>query len=283
MGTILITGAGGLIGTSLSRTMATKHDILGLDFRKPEGLDIPFAVGRIGSSEDLQQLDQYDIDVVIHLAAMKSQAPEPDIFLVNVEGTRCLLRYLIDRGCRKFVLASSIAAVGVRSLKFRPMQLPIPEEHACVASDAYGFSKYMMEELTRYFARQNEDLDFINIRLGVVVDDSEVLDPERVGPLTEWAAARVSKIFVSDVIRAFTLAAVVPRKSGVRVMNAVGGQACVQDPVPDIIRAWYPKIVGQIDLSHYMRPGHERDPLFDITKIKEEIGFVPDRQYIQPK
>ncbi|MEZ4659698.1 MAG: NAD-dependent epimerase/dehydratase family protein [Caldilineaceae bacterium] len=81
-----------------------------------------------------------DIDMLVHLAAVTGGCNEEDGLRVNVLGTHHLLRYLIDRGVQKFVLASSIAAVGMQSLRFRPLQLPMPDEHPCLDRDGYGFS-----------------------------------------------------------------------------------------------------------------------------------------------
>ena len=91
--------------------MSVHHNVLCLS-RKNPGLDLPWIQGDFGSYEDLRQLDDNAIDAVIHLAAVTGGCRERDGLLVNVEGSRCLMRYLIDSGCRKFIMASSIAAVG---------------------------------------------------------------------------------------------------------------------------------------------------------------------------
>lgn len=273
----LITGASGFIGSALARAMAPDHDILCLSrARYKPDVDAPYARGKFHSFEDLRRLDRYKFDVAIHLAAVTGGCLESDCMMINVEGTRRLLRYLIDRGCRKFVLASSIAVIGMQSKEFRPLQLPVPDEHPCLDRDGYGFSKYLMEEVTRYYARQNPDLDFINIRLASIEEDTAVLTPRKAGPLIEWAFGEVSFMLLSDAVRVFTLAAEAPHKPGVRIMNAVGKQACVEDTVPEVIRAWYPDIADGIDLSYYERPGHERDALFDIRRVREELGFEPE-------
>ena len=31
----------------------------------------------------------------------------------------------------------------------------------------------------------------------------------------------------------------------------------------------------------YERPGHERDPVYDISRIREELGFVPERSVLR--
>jgi len=277
--TILITGVSGFIGDALARSLAQTHRVIGFS-RKATA--IPGVINRVGDfsvPEELHKLDDQTIDVLIHLAAVTGGCSEEDGLRVNVAGTHHLLRYLIERGCQKFVLASSIAVVGLQSVKFRPLQLPMPDEHPCLDRDGYGFSKYMMEEVTRYLARQNETLDFINLRLASITPDEQTPTLRQVGPLVPWAIASVTKMYLSDTVRCLTLAAEAPHKPGVRILNAVGAQAAVAEPVPAILRGWYGNDVDKLDLAHYERPGHERDALYDISLIQAELGFVPERGF----
>ena len=277
MSTILITGASGFIGRALAQSMAPNHHVVCLS-RNKTGLEGVTAIeGDFSVADELHKLDQYQIEVLVHLAAVTGGCSEEDGLRVNVSGTHHLLRYLIDRGCQKFALASSIAAVGFQSVKFRPLQLPMPDEHPCLDRDGYGLSKYLMEEVTRYLSRQNEALDFINLRLASIAPDERILTPRKAGPLTEWAMGSLSIMYLSDTVRCLTLAAEAPSKPGVRILNAVGAQACAADTIPEIMRAWYGDDADQIDLSHYEQPGHERDPVFDISGIQAELGFVPER------
>ena len=85
----------------------------------------------------------------------------------------------------------------------------------------------------------------------------------------------------NDSVRCFTIAAESAHKSGVRILNAVGAQANAADPVPGILRTWYGVDANRLDLSHYERPGHERDPVYDILRIEEELGFVPERNMLE--
>ena len=270
---MLITGASGFIGKALAASMAETHDVVCMSRRDP-GLDLRWVRGEFGSFEDLARLDDESIETVVHLASVTGGCSERDGILVNVEGTRCLMRYLIDRGCRKFVMASSIAAVGFQSTRFRPVQLPIPDEHPCLDRHAYGLSKFLMEEITRYYQRQNEDVDVINLRLSTVRPDDNMPELKRVGPLREWCLGGITIMALSDAVRAFTLAAESPYLPGVRTMNAAGPKAWVADPVADILRNWWG---DDVDVSYLEQPGHECDSVYDVTQIREEIGFVAER------
>ena len=283
MSDVLITGTSGFIGRNLAGEMSAGHTVVCLSRAPTETPGVHSIEGDFARPDDLHKLDGHPLDVMIHLGAVTGGCTEESGLRVNVAGAHHLLRYGIDRGVKKFVLASSIAAVGFQSIRFRPMQLPMPDEHPCLDRDGYGLSKYLMEEVTRYLVRQNEDLDIINVRLASIVPEGSRPTPCRVAPLTEWSMGGLAKMYQSDAVRCFRMAAEAPHKPGVRILNAVGGQACCEVPVPDIIRGWYGDEADRIDLSHYERPGHERDPVFDIRLIAREIGFVPLRSVLEDR
>lgn len=269
MSQILITGASGFIGTALSAQLSIDHQVICLSRSKPD-LDLSFVRGYFGEFEDLRQLDTYSFDAVVHLGAVTGGCLERDGILVNVEGTRSLMRYLMDRGCQKFVMASSIAAVGMQNIKFRPLKVPIPDEHPCLDRDGYGFSKYLMEEVTKYYQRQNPRIDVINLRLSSVLADERMPEPRHMSPLTPWALGGITLMALSDAVRAFALAVTSPLVPGVRIMNAAASKAWVADPVVDILHNWWG---NDVDLSYFENPEHTYDSVYAVKCIKQEFGF----------
>ena len=277
MSTILVTGASGFIGQALAVSLAERHEVICMSRRDPRHAlcaGLPWVRGFFGAFEDLRQLDQTHLDGVVHLAAVTGGCLERDGLLVNVEGTRCLMRYLMDRGVHKFVLASSIAVVGFQNVQFRPLELPIPDEHPCLDRDGYGLSKFLMEEMAKYYQRQNEALDVIALRLASIVDDDNLPPPRTVGPLRQWALGGITLMARSDAVRAFSLAIEAPYQSGMRIMNATGPKAWVVDPVADILRNWWG---NDVDLSHFEQAGHEYDSVYRVDRIRDELGFVARR------
>ena len=270
MSTILVTGASGLIGRALSAHLSEKHQVICLDQRPPE-LNLPSVTARIESPEDLRQLDEFDIEVVAHLAGVTGRCTEQDALMVNVEGSRCLMRYLLDHGCRKFVMASSTAVVGFQSVKFLPEQLPFADEAPCLDCDGYGFSKYLLEQVARYHHRQHGDTDMIALRLASTFPDDALPPLAKAQPLREWSMAKITIMALSDTVRAFAMAAEAQHKPGVRIMNVAPPLAWVQDPVATILRVWYG---DEVDVSYFEQPGHEWDSLYDVRRIKAELGFV---------
>ncbi len=273
MANILITGTSGFIGSALARRMVAggSHSVYCIS-RKQTNIEGARCVkGVFSSFEDLRQFDDVQIDVLVHLAAVTGGCREEDGILVNVEGTRKLMRYLIDRGCRKFVLASSIAAVGFQNTGFRPVELPISDEHACLDRDGYGVSKYLMEEVTKYLWRQNDDIDVMNLRLSSVIPEERKDSIGGIRPLGQWAIGSITIMLLPDAVRAFALAAEAPYKAGVRIMNTTGPRVWATAPTADILENWYGP---DVDTSCFRRPGHEYDGVYDVRRIKDEIGFV---------
>ena len=270
MSRILITGASGFIGKSLSQSLAEDHQVICMS-RKDPGLNLPWIKGTFASFEDLAQVDGYEIDILVHLGAVTGGVTERECILVNVEGTRCLLRYLINRGCKKYVLASSIAAVGFQDRKFRPAHLPITDDHPCLDRSGYGVSKYFMEEISKYCYRQSEDIDIINLRLSSVCVDNNIPPLKDISPLTEWSLGSITIMNLTDAIRAFTMSVENPYKPGVRIMNATGNKAWTSVPVAEILRNWWG---DDVDLSYFEQSGNEYDSVYDVSRIQQEIGFT---------
>ncbi len=278
MSAVLVTGSSGFIGQALTARLKDDHEVVCLSRAETPVEGVTTFRGDFTRPDVLSRLDGVPIDTVVHLAAVTGGCLEEDGIRVNVSGTHALLRYLIDRGGCKFVLASSIALIGIQNRLFRPLQVPIPDEHPCLDRDGYGLSKYLMEEVTRYLARQNPELDIVNIRLAAIVRDEVRLDPVSAGdPLRDWALASLSRMYLGDAVECFVRAVESPFKAGLRIMNAVAPTACTHDPVPEVLKAWYGVDADRLDFSHYERPGHERDPVYDIRRIEAEIGFVPQR------
>ena len=271
MSTILVTGASGFIGTALSAALGVDHEVIAMSRSTVAIPGVTYVQGEFGSFAALRQLDKWDFDAVVHLAA-ELRGPERDFVMVNGEGSRCLMRYLIDRGCRKFVMASSIAAVGCQSIQFRPDILPIPDEHPCYDLHGYGFSKFIMEEITKYYWRQNPEIDVINIRLcSVIRGDSPNPEPAGIRPILEWTVGHVTLMFLSDAVRAFSLAVLAPPQPGVRILNTAAERIWATVPTADFLENWWG---DDVDLSYFRRPGNEFRGVYLVDRLNQELDFT---------
>ena len=271
MSTILVTGASGFIGQALAPSLAERHDVICMSRRNPR-LGLPWVRGDFGAFEDLRALDGYEIDAVVHLAAVTGGCIEREGILVNVEGTRGLLQYLARRGCRKMVLASSIAAVGFQTTEYVPERLPIRDEDGCQDRDGYGLSKYLMEEVTRYLCRQKPELDILAIRLSSASTNDQVASGLRNhGP---WCLGGITYMLVDDAVDLFAMAVEAPLKPGLRIVNGVCEKSWSAIPTAEQLRHWYG---DRVDVSFYDRSGNRYASAYDTTRLKEELGFTAAR------
>lgn len=111
-----------------------------------------------------------------------------------------------------------------------------------------------MEQITRYYQRQAEHLDVINLRLASIAPDERMPPQVRVMPLPESGLGHITVMARSDAVRTFTLAAESPYQRGVRTLNATDPDAWVADPVADILSEWWSK---DVDLAPFRLSGHE--------------------------
>lgn len=271
---VLVTGATGFVGSRLIRQLSGTHKVVALSRGEAHGADAAIR-GDFTSAADLAQLDSHQIDAVVHLAAETGGTTEEAGLGVNVLGTRRLFRYLLDRGVKQFVAASSIAAVGCLSPEFLPRQLPIPADHPCDARDAYGLSKALVEEVCAYFQRITPDISMTVLRLGVVV-------PESTPPVSDEALARIglpfcglATIAVQDVVDLLERAIELP--PGFRRFNAVAPWMPTSLSVREALTTLLGERVDQLDLSAYDASQHTS--LYAIDDLLQVFG----RPLIDPR
>ena len=214
------------------------------------------------------------VDAVVHLASEIGGCTEEDGLTVNVVGTRRLMRSLIDRGVKRFVLASSIAAPIGLSADTMPSELPIGDDHPCYAKDAYGLSKALMEEVAYYFHRSDPDLDITLFRIGAVL-------PEDVEPASEeeldafvLPLIQLSAISITDVVAAIRLALERPHSPGVHRMNLVAPWARSLLPLPETLSRVLGTTADDLDLSYYQSDETRFGSPFASHRLRSELGFV---------
>lgn len=148
-GTVLVTGATGFLGRAVCRRLlAAGYGVRGLS-REPAPTGPTDVEWRrwpdAGRSEDGLLEVLTGCDGVIHLAArvhvMREAATDPlaEFREANVELTRRVVAACRRAGVGRFVLASSVKAVGER------FERPITEAQAPAPEDAYGRSKLEAE------------------------------------------------------------------------------------------------------------------------------------------
>ena len=158
---ILITGGAGYIGShTCVELLNAGHGIVVFDNfsnSHPKALErvaeiaqksFPVVKGDIRDQAALEAaITQHSCDAVIHFAGLKAvgeSVEKPlDYFENNVVGTLCLLRAMQSTGVRTLVFSSSATVYG------EPRQLPLTEDHPLSATNPYGRTKLMVEDILR--------------------------------------------------------------------------------------------------------------------------------------
>jgi uronate dehydrogenase len=161
MSIVVITGAGGRIGTMLRARLAAPGRTLRLVDIKPvvatEGEE---AVTASVTDHEAMVAACRGADAVIHLGGIPAEAPWELILDVNIRGTQTLFEAARVAGVPRVIFASSNHAVG-----FTPLaSAPIPD-YAFPAPDTYyGVSKVAGEALGALYSRRH-GMDVICVRI----------------------------------------------------------------------------------------------------------------------
>jgi dihydroflavonol-4-reductase len=118
--TTLVTGGTGFIGAHLVRALLARGEGVRCLARRGsrrdnlEGLDVEIVTGDLCDASTLGPAVA-GCDAVYHCAAdYRLYARDPrELYAVNVEGTRCLLRAAAEAGARRIVYTSSVGALGL--------------------------------------------------------------------------------------------------------------------------------------------------------------------------
>ncbi len=174
--TILATGAAGFIGSHVCvELMAAGYAVVVLDNfsnSHPEAVRRVAALGHgtpalvEGDVRDPATLDRlfshHAVDAVIHLAGLKAVGESTEIpdhyYDVNVGGTVRLCQAMIRHGVGKLVFSSSATVYG------DPATTPIREDFPTGATNPYGRSKLMIEQIITDVAAARADWEAISLR-----------------------------------------------------------------------------------------------------------------------
>lgn len=159
MNVILMTGGAGYIGSHTCVELQKRgFDVLVLDnlcnsnaeslnrVKQITGKNVHFMEGDIRDRSLLTQIFQDNaISCVVHFAGLKAVGESCKLPLTyyenNVSGTITLCQTMADNGVRNLVFSSSATVYG------NPASLPITEDFPLSASNPYGRSKLIIEEI----------------------------------------------------------------------------------------------------------------------------------------
>ncbi|MCA0207481.1 MAG: UDP-glucose 4-epimerase GalE [Proteobacteria bacterium] len=156
---ILLTGGAGYIGSHVAAALvAEKHEVVCFDnlsnsdasvmdrLEAITGTAVPLVEGDIRDGDALRRvMREHAIEAVIHFAGLKAvgeSVAEPiKYYDNNVRGTLSLLEAMRDCDVKTLVFSSSATVYG------QPQYLPLDENHPTSATNPYGRTKLMIEEM----------------------------------------------------------------------------------------------------------------------------------------
>jgi uronate dehydrogenase len=157
---LLITGAAGHIGTTLSQGLSGDHVIRGLDLRAFDGgFPGEFVVGDC-ADPDIAMAAVAGVDAVVHLAGISGEAELPSILHSHVETTAALLDAMVQHGVQRMAYASSNHAVGMT-----PRTELLGVDTPFRPDTFYGVGKVAAEALLQLYA-DRRGISSVAMRIG---------------------------------------------------------------------------------------------------------------------
>jgi uronate dehydrogenase len=163
---VLLTGAGGRLGSILRQGLRGRFDVLRL-------LDVA-SLGTGQPGEELVAADVRNqfavtdamagVDAIAHLAGIPQEDTFERILETNVVGTYHVFEAARRQGCTRVVLASSLHVTGFYPAEERigPDALPRPDSF-------YGFGKASAENLGRLYADKH-GIEVVCLRIGTLAE-----------------------------------------------------------------------------------------------------------------
>ena len=303
---IIVTGATGFIGTYLVdqlvreniQVLATGKSKSGEAYYKSRR--IPFIQLDITKEENFDKLPKGGVDAVVHLAGLLSiDIWQPkDYFMVNTLGTRNVLEYCRKNDVPKIIYSMTHSDVN------RANDVVITERTPQNFGGTRGFavsyiiSKIAAMDFVDYYTREygvkgislrfpgmrGYGARFISFWHGKpVISASHIFIQKAIRgePIEVWGNNKTVRdlVYVKDAVSGIIGALKSENATGLyNIGTGIG--LTIEDEVKAIINAFCPpdkpsKIIYRPEKELYER----RSYIFDITKAKKELGYLPKYSY----
>ena len=166
---VLVTGSSGRVGKRVCTHLIERgFEVRGVDVVDAGTPGMKFHTCDLTNFQAVKSCVS-DVDAVLHLAALASprEGTPEKIFELNNYAAFHVFQACAEVGIKRVVAASSVNAIGFFFGRkgFQLDYLPVDEDHPSFTTDAYSFSKKMLEETADYFWRR-EGISSACVRFG---------------------------------------------------------------------------------------------------------------------
>ncbi len=200
---ILVTGANGFIGKRLVKKLVENdNSVIALTHSPASFPNVEVVQGDLTYAGGLKGLKRKHFDAVFHLAAVLDES-SPDLWEVNVNGTRNLLDFCTNRKIDRFVFLSSVGVLG-------GSEEPLNEEMPYSPETKYERSKAEAERLVMRY-RLRENMDYTIFRSTIALGPNEFWNEIFQAALNQYPIIGDGKndfhlVYVDDLVEALASA-----------------------------------------------------------------------------
>ncbi|MCX7738851.1 MAG: ADP-glyceromanno-heptose 6-epimerase [Hydrogenothermaceae bacterium] len=287
---ILITGGAGFIGSNLTLKLQKDYpdakilildDFSSANFKNLRGFKGIVLPCDVSTDEIFFKVGDFKPDIIFHLASITdTTVTDQDLMMrKNVDGFRNVLEYAHDEECT-VVYASSASIYG--NVK---ENLPLKENRDSFPENVYAFSKHIMDNIAMEFS-EKAGIKVVGVRYFNVYGPKESHKGKFASMIYQlylqmksgnrprifkWGQQKRDFVYVKDVVEATIIASKAPKST---IYNVGSGQATSFN---EIIQLLNQNLGTNYEPEYFDCPYdfYQEFTQADMSKIKEELGFVP--------
>ena len=286
---ILITGSEGYIGQRLIASLATQHNIVGVDIRGKNNQTYPYYEMDIRDPAIHTIIEQHDISHLVHLASvMRASDDRKRDYDIDVNGTKNVIEACIAHKVKHISVTSSGAAYGYHS--DNPPWLN--ESHPLRGNDTFAYSQHkrLVEEMLAKYRQTHPQLQQLILRPGTVLGastDNQITDLFNSNRILAIKGAPSPFVFIwdEDVVDIIVMGVT---NSKVGIYNLAGDGAMTINEIAEALNkpllsvpAWLLKgllaIGHRLGLTQYSAEQVDflrYRPVLDNSALKQVFGYT---------